>query len=272
MAIARIVDMKVLTWNIRRAGAARKGLWDVLWREAPEIALLQELSGLPEWVPDRYHVHQVKPRYFSGRRAPFANAVLCRWPLDTAPFLRSHLDWVNDIHRERDGWLLECRTRLDDGARIRLVSVHSPAFPIPAETLKNVDIAPIKLDRNPDLWFTEVLWSLLGSRTNVNGENWIVAGDFNSSLLFDRPVDRCNWQIAKRMNELGLTDCLSQSRGQPVATFRHSGGTARHQIDYCYVNRPLLDRLNRVRVLDRADVFDRADPLSDHLPIICEFD
>lgn len=78
-----------------------------------------------------------------------------------------------------------------------------------------------------------------------------------------------NRQVADRMNGLGRTGCPSHFHGGPVPTFRHDGGSVPHQLDYCYVIRPLLNRLTRVRVPARAEVFDRR--LSDHLPIICEF-
>ena len=153
---------------------------------------------------------------------------------------------------------------------IRLIAVHSPAFPIPAETLKGVDISSIKLTHNDDLWFTEVLWSLLRHSNPCNRIHWIVAGDFNCSVLFDQPTERGNRQVVDRMNVLGFMDCLScHSYAKSVPTFRHSLGSVIHQLDYCYVNPPLLIRLKRARVPDRSEVFDKG--LSDHLPIICEF-
>ena len=45
-----------------------------------------------------------------------------------------------------------------------------------------------------------------------------------------------------------------------------------HQLDYCYVNVPMLERLRRARVLSHEEVFDPKPRLSDHLPIVCEFD
>ena len=58
--------------------------------------------------------------------------------------------------------------------------VHSPAFPVPKETLEGIDISSIQLKNNPDLWFTEIHWSLL-SNTLINDHvPWIVGGDFNT--------------------------------------------------------------------------------------------
>lgn len=263
--------MKVLIWNVNRAGATRQVVWEIIRREAPDIALLQEVTGFPEWVKERYQSHMIAPRYFGGHHANFKSAILSKWPMDTTPFLASSLDWVNAIHQERYGWLLESEVTRDDGGRLRLVSVHSPAFPIPDEALEGVDFFPIKLTNNPQLWFTEILWSLLREADLDDNTGWIIGGDFNSSLLFDVPVDRGNRQVADRMNALGLVDCAGYSHGSPIPTFQHTSGTVLHQLDYCYVNARMLNRLTEARVVDRADVFDQTKRLSDHLPLVCEF-
>ena len=97
------------------------------------------------------------------------------------------------------------------------------------------------------------------------------AVDFNSSLLSDVAVDKGNRDIVDRMNALGFTDCLSHYHGEPVPTFQHRDGWVLHQIDYCYANRPTLDRLVDAPVLSQAEGFDRVERLSDHLSILCDF-
>ena len=185
-----IALMKVLIWNVNRTGASRHAVWAIIQREAPDIALLQEVTGLPRWVKERYQSHLVAPRYFSGHRANFKSAILSKWPMDTTPFLASSLYWVNAIHWERCGWLLGSEVMRGDGGRLRLISVHSPVFSIPNEALEDVDVSPINLTNNPKLWFTEILWSLLREADLDKNTGWIVGGDFNSSLLFDVPVDK----------------------------------------------------------------------------------
>ena len=49
--------------------------------------------------------------------------------------------------------------------------------------------------------------------------------------------------------------------GQPSGTF-----------GVCYVNAPMLKRLRRARVPSHEEVFSGKPRLSDHLPIVCEFD
>lgn len=47
---------------------------------------------------------------------------------------------------------------------------------------------------------------------------------------------------------------------------------AQHQLDYCYVNAPVLEWLNRACVPSQEQVFGPTPRLSDHLPIVCDFD
>lgn len=182
--------MKVLTWNANRAGASREALWGIVRREPPDIGLLQELTGIPAWVEDRYHGHPVVPRFFRGNHDRFATAILSRWPMDTTPFLSSLFEWVNMIHRERYGWLLGCEVIRDGGERLRLVSVHSPALAVPREDVKDVDVSPIKPMSNSELWFTEILRSLHCNADLGGGTQWIVSGDFNNSPLFRSRLER----------------------------------------------------------------------------------
>ena len=94
--------------------------------------------------------------------------------------------------------------------------------------IRDIDITSIKLEHNPDIWFTEILWSLLNNSANAEKDHWIIGGDFNSSVLFDLPRDRSNREIIQRLHALGMTDCLSHFNDGPVPTFRHSRREALH--------------------------------------------
>ena len=264
--------MKVLTWNVNKAGELRRRkLWEMVQREDADIVLLQEVTGIPGWIRERYQCHWISPRYFEGDNAPFSSAVLSKGAIDATPYLESELEWVNKIYRERWGWIIGCEITLDTGERFRVVTVHSPAFPIPRDQWADVDVSGIKLTNNRKLWFTEILWALLRTASISDDTNWIVGGDFNSSVKFDEPKDRGNREIIERLNALGLTDCLSHFHDGPIPTFQQSRKTVEHQIDYCYVNTPILKRLTQARVPSHEDVFHPKPRLSDHLPILCEF-
>ena len=38
--------MKVLTWNVNKAGESRRELWDMVQLEDADIVLLQEVTGI----------------------------------------------------------------------------------------------------------------------------------------------------------------------------------------------------------------------------------
>ena len=175
-------------------------------------------------------------------------------------------------HLALPGWIVACKTTLDSGERVRVVGIHSPVFHIPRDQWADVNVNGIKLINNPTLWFTEVLWALLRATGISDDVNWIVGGDFNCSVFFDQSKNRGNREIIERLNALGLTDCLSHFHRGPVPTFQNVNKMIDHQLDYCYVNGPMLRHLSRVRVPSHEDVFGPKPRLSDHLPIVCEFD
>ena len=264
--------MKVLTWNVNKAGESRPELWQMVQREDADIVLLQEVGRIPGWIWNQYQCHVISPRFFEGHNAPFSSAVLSKGLVDATPYLESELDWVNKIHSERHGWIVGCEITLACGGRFRVVAVHLPAFPIPREQWTDVDASTVKLTNNPQLWFTEILWALLRSAGISNDTNWIVAGDFNSSVKLDEPKDNGNREFLGRLNALGLTDCLSHHHGRAVPTFQTPLKSIEHQLDYCHVNLPMLKRLTKARVPSHKDIFHRTPRLSDHLPILCEFE
>lgn len=265
--------MKVLTWNVNRASLSRSGVWGRLEQEDADIVLLQEVTRIPDSIRQQYggNFHAVRPRYFGGHDAPIQTVILSKWSLNAEPFLTSNLDWINKIHAERYGWILGCQIVDDAGVGFQVVSVHMPAFHVPRQHLEDVDVSAIKLKNNPRLWFTEILWSLLQNADLSDDTNWIVGGDFNSSVKFDQPRNRGNREIVDRMAKLGLTDCLCPGAVDPVPTFQHTSKQVEHQLDYLYVNGPVLKRLRTARVPGRGEIFDRKPRVSDHLPIVCEF-
>ena len=266
--------MKVITWNVNKAKPDRVGVWEMLEREDADIVLLQEVTRIPDNVLRRYNCHARFPRFFRGDNALFQTAILSKGRMRTTPFLKSERRGINDIHNTRYGWLLECSVDDGEGRGYRVVSVHSPASSVPLAETNYKDFRAIKHKNNRELWFTAILWSLLRNANLGDDTNWMVGGDFNSSVKFDEPRERGNLETVRRLNRLGLTDCLSHHHdGQPVPTFQHTSKAVVHQLDYLYVNKPLLNRLKSARVPDKEDVFG-AKPrrLSDHLPIVCEFD
>lgn len=265
--------MKVITWNVNRATESRTGLWEMVKHEDADIVLLQEVNRIPDSILSQYRCHQIWPCYFNGSNAPFSSAVLSKGSIDAAPNLKSDLEWIDKIYKEQYGWIVGCEVTFCSGERFQVVTVHSPAFYIPRNLWIDRDVSGVKLTNNRDLWFTEILWVLLRNAEVSNDTNWIVGGDFNSSVNFDKPYNRGNQEIIDRLNSLGLTDCLSHYHDGQVATYMGINRVIEHQLDYLYVNAPMLARLTRSRVPPLKDVFyQKPKRLSDHLPVVCEFD
>ena len=264
--------MKFLTWNVNKSTESRTGLWEMVQREDPDIVLLQEVNRIPKLFRNHYQFHEIRPRYFIGENAPFSMAVMARGSIDSTPYLKSNVEWINKIHKEQYGWIIDCEITISTGEQYWVVSVHLPSFEIPRNLWTEKNVAGIKLTNNRDLWFTEILWAQLRDVKISNDMNWIVAGDFNTSVLLDIPYNRGNQEIIDRLNSLGLTDCLSHCHHGAVATYMHSNKVVEHQLDYVYVNGPMLERLTQSRVPRQEDVFDQVLRLSDHLPIVCKFD
>lgn len=74
------------------------------------------------------------------------------------------------------------------------------------------------------------------------------------------------------MCQLGFVETVRYLNGGPVPTWRapQKNAPLKHQLDHLYVSGTLRDRLQRAWVCDQDVIFDKG--LSDHLPIIAEFD
>lgn len=264
--------MRVLTWNVNRATESRTGLWEMVQRENADIVFLQEVNRIPDSILNQYRCHLIRPRYFNGNNTPYSSAVLSKGTINTNPYLKSDLEWINKIHETHYGWIIDCEISLSSTERFMIVAVYIPPYPIPRNWWAEIDVSCVKLTQNPDIWFTEILWRLLCNASISTDTNWIVGGDFNTSVLLDIPNDRGNREIINRINSLGLIDCLSHYHHGPVASYMHTNKVVEHQLDYVYVNAKMLKRLKQVRVPRHEDVFAQNPRLSDHLPILCEFD
>jgi len=264
--------MKAMTWNMRRAKDSSEA-WKILLKISPDVATLQEVGGIPEEVTAQYQVYSKTPRNQSGGSQQFTTVVLTKGDLNTSVQLRADTDWINNEASFYEGNIVYCTTTTNQNEVLNLVSVYSPAWHIPDDRLTSIDISGIKLDNNPKLYLTEILWAVLKNATISETSKWIVSGDLNSSVTFDSwgKNPRGNQEIIDRMNALGLVDCLSYFAHKLVPTFRNPshGNKFLHQLDYLYVSTPLLSNMVSSEVLDGYGIFE--NNLSDHLPIVTEF-
>lgn len=283
--------MRVMTWNMDAATHCKNTTlsatkWRTLLELSPDIAMLQEVNNVPDCLTACYHVVYERGSFFGCGKATFGTALIAKrgkWTIGGEAKMESKHDWVNAVQREFPGWLVGHEIiNSASGKRIHAASVHSPASPVwPIEDgcdlLNNimacVDIAPIKLDNFDQIWFTQILCSLLkGNGTGVADDaDWIVAGDFNSSVLL-QPKKKGAAAIIKLINDLGLRDCIFESFGEHVPTYRakaKKAGPASHQLDYVYVSKALFKRLTKVLVVRGARA--NGQKISDHFPVVCDF-
>ena len=84
-------------------------------------------------------------------------------------------------------------------------------------------------------------------------------------------AQRCrgNREYLDRKRELGLIECLRQSKGRLTPTYRHPRGGFKDQIDHLFVSPVLAEKLVSCDTGSFDRVFNAG--LSDHLPIVADF-
>jgi exonuclease III len=239
---------------------------------SPDLALLQEVIAVPRNIGKKYDIAMHRAAWRKpGESQRFSTAILVRGTIGAAIPLTAEWEWVNRELEHFKGNLLAHHVTV--GAQpFRVMSVYSPAWPIDPERLREVDVEPVKLKLNPDVWVTELLWAALRGCSGSAEPSWIVGGDLNASETFDqRPSGpRGNREILDRMEALGFFECLRQAQGKLVPTFRNpSNGQIIHQMDHLFASKSMANQLISCDAGDKARVF--GSSLSDHLPIVANF-
>jgi len=260
--------MRIITWNVRKA-YKDSPVWDLVLKMKPDIALLQEVGSMPETVKSKFSILSKKATTKTGKPQIFSTAVLVKGKIIEQDLLKSDIKWVNLELDFFKGNLVSYKVQLKNRKIFNVVSVHSPAWAINPTRLKGCDLTGIKLVNNSKVWATEIVWSALKNVISVN-EQWIVGGDYNSSILFDVPHDQGNQEIIDRMYELGFKECLSEYHEKPVPTFKNvKPKKLIHQLDKLFVQKKLFAKMKKCIVGDKEAIIDNY--LSDHLPIIADF-
>jgi exonuclease III len=260
--------MKIITWNMRRATS--KGVaWDYLKELDPDIALLQEVNGIPESIITEYSVHSLPAITQKGNLQNFHSVILSKYPFVGDLELSSTIARVNDAREFFRGNIIAKVIEVN-GQKLNVVNAYSPAWIVPATFTDGVDVTGIKLNQNPHVWATEILWKVLVDHPSIQEATWIVGGDLNSSETFDYlwgSSPRGNLEIIERMNALGLFDALRTHHGCLVPTHKNNrGGKIIHQLDHLYMSKSLVESIKDCQIGRHEDVFD--SKLSDHVPII----
>lgn len=263
--------VRTLTWNCRRATHTSQ-LWDYLTELSPDIALLQEVSAVPAELERKY---DIRFRYASGKAGQsqrFGTALLVQGTIGDEIHLGSPYDWVRAELDRFSGNLLAYQITVASGEPLNAVNVYSPAWPVDRDRLEGLDVRPVKLTLNRDVWLTDLLFDALKHAAIQPRERWLIAGDFNLCETFDlwKGGPRGNREYLDRMQSIGLIECLRYKTGKLTPTFKRiSGGQLTNQIDYLWVTQALATGLELCAVGDSNRVF--GQNLSDHLPIIADF-
>jgi exonuclease III len=265
--------MKVLVWNVKGAKENRGHLWEYFSEFEPDVALLQELGNTPSDISAGYSILCRKAYAGNGSDQIFSTAVAVKGEIVESIDFSTPWDWVNEELENFKGNIIAAKVRLANGETYNVASVYSPAWPIFERSRHTeIDVSPIKLKNNKDVWLTELLWAALKHDKHTE-HPWIVAGDLNSSVTFDTLWSggpHGNQEIQDRMSGLGLTECLAFAQKQLTPTFKNpSNKKIIHQLDHLFVNDQMIERLERCETADQERVFD--ERMSDHLAILAEF-
>lgn len=263
--------MRVLTWNCHRASAENR-LWDFVRDLAPDIALLQEVAGVPSDLTDTYQVATATPLARDGRPQRFRSVLLVKGAILGEYHRTSSEHWVADALRHFGANILGRRVCLESGEELTAVCVHAPLWPVPRAFYAGEDVTTVKLPERRKIWVIDLLLAGLRSERDLATAGWIVAGDFNTCETFDhwKRGPRGNRRWLEQMASIGLVECLRYYTGTLTPTFRRPGRDRPHcQFDYLFVSRQLSTRLVSCRTGDPERILGKG--VSDHLPIWADF-
>src|SRR5437016_14321241 len=120
------MGLRVVSWNMRQAGASSSA-WAYLLELDPDIALLQEVTAIPDGIAGRFSITAHRASWRDGQPQRFSTAVLAAPGACVSDALRSDKRWVDDELARFAGNLISTRVRLRD-AELHVISVHSPYF------------------------------------------------------------------------------------------------------------------------------------------------
>jgi exonuclease III len=265
--------MRIVSWNM--AYWSHQQRHDDAWQWAltelrPDVLLVQE-AVVPDWVKQERQV-QWSRAYETGQQ-PWGTGIVTSHPLTPAriPLMD---DWFRALPPAVPGKTTKARIHVADSwfacASITLPvvgdmlvgSVHSPAFSIEKSRLNGIDVSAMKLKKNRDLWFLDVLFYFLRP---LIGSKLLVGGDFNASRHLDTTLgERGNNEFFDRIHGEGFVSLHRLFRESDERTY-FKPGKASHQLDYLYSDPPVAEFARSCMVHSNGE-------FSDHAPLVADFD
>ncbi len=262
--------MRVVSWNCKGATKENK-IWNYLQNLSPDILLLQEVTSFPLWIEENYSFNYKKSITKNYNKQKFGNLLAYKGKYIKECNLTVDLMWVNDEIKKFKGNMSTSVINFK-GIILNLICIYSPAWHLNKSLLKQENIDSVKLSQSKNLWLADLLWFAL--KSNVKSESYyIVGGDYNLSVTFDswQKKPRGNQEYLDRMKNIGFIECLKEFNCKLVPTFKNSSnGKIIHQMDHLFVIQSLYSKLNNCHLGDADVIF--KNNLSDHLPIIADFD
>jgi hypothetical protein len=111
--------------NDRRA-RSREYLFDL----NPDIALLQEVNSIPDFIQTKFQFRYRKVANGDGTTQKFGTAVLVKGDINAEISFTSQSKWVSERLNSYMGIFIGVEAVLENGFRANVVSVHSPAWPL----------------------------------------------------------------------------------------------------------------------------------------------
>lgn len=262
--------MRVITWNVRKANDDSRA-WDRLLRLNPDIALVQDFNHFPEELNGIFHVAYERNALKKGNKHSSYNAVLVNkrsGSIVKRLQLSSTDKDLNNALNFYKGNFFGCVVQLNNQTKINVLSVYAPYW--------NIDY------KGEDTGATDVL--MLALKESLSKEEaWVIGGDLNMSQTFGEEYKKRHGlrggivisgtkDLFDGMRNIGLKECLYDYNSRVVPSFRNAQDhRIIHQIDHLFVTEKMFLRLKRCDVDDASKIFTRNYLVSDHLPVIADF-
>lgn len=187
----------------------------------------------------------------------------------------NHL-WIGDTKNKGLGVFASKSIELIPLDWSTLYQDHSVKYFLPCSVAGNFNLLAVWTHQNssPTFGYIGQLWKYLQlNKAKLNKA--VIAGDFNSNAIWDS-WDRW-WNhsdVVKELNEVGIDSLYHKSSGEKqgretVPTFfLHRNLQKPYHIDYIFASKEISQGLKKLEIGQISKWLQ----LSDHLPIICEFE
>ena len=263
--------MRIITWNLNNR-KSNSIAWELIFELKPDLVLLSEVNHIPEDLRG-YDSHFEPAMGNKGNFRKFKTSLLCKGKIGPSFDLVAKEDWVTKAIADHPGNYVCRKICLDSGNLYNVISVHMPSWQFPHEKYTE-DISDVALPNYPKVFMSELLWAALKTSLSLHDDPWIIGGDFKTSEFIGSTKTQraANVEAIARLERLGLIETVRHWNNGPVPSWKpiRKNAAMKHQLDHLYVSKDLLPVMSNARMGEKEQVLENG--LSDHLPIIADFD